>query len=1035
MRTKHKAKKLQYVPSEIEPKWQQTWEAEKLYQPDLDTSKKPFYTLMMFPYPSAEGLHVGSMYTFSGVDAYARFKRMQGYDVFEPIGLDGFGIHSENYALKTGRHPMEQADITEENYYRQLHEIGNSFDWSRTVETYKPEYYQWTQWLFLELFKAGLAYKKKAPVNFCPSCKTVLADEQVIDGKCERCGSIVEKRDLAQWFFRITNYSERLLTNLKDINWSEKVKIAQKNWIGKSEGATIEFRIENSEFRIEVFTTRPDTLYGATFLVVSPEHPIVAQLVSSELTEVTEYIKKAKNKTAEERRESKDKSGVFSGFSAIHPLTGEKLQIWIADYVLMGYGTGAIMAVPAHDERDYAFAKKYDLQIKQVIADRKQNYVVVHGCPGKKEENMDLGQTSTTKHWIPWIRKALEGTHAQVYVPIMPTPWEPKYTEWKDAFEKLHIDENSVIIAHSCGAAFVVRWLGETKRQIKRLILVAPAKISAQDSSQAIKDFYDFQIDAAVKDRIGEVIIFTSDTEEERHKRSAKLYFDILGGSVRELKRRGHFTVEQMGTEEFPELLLAAIGEVYTGEGEIINSEGWNGWQVPENIDKIIDWLGKKGVGKREEQYHLRDWLISRQRYWGPPIPMIHCQHCEQEKKSWFTLQKKEEQASDWNHYGWYPVPETDLPVKLPYVEEFKPLGTGVSPLASVAPFYEVKCPGCSRPAKRETDVSDTFLDSAWYFFRYIATEYTKKPFDLERVKKWLPVTIYIGGAEHAVLHLLYARFITMVLHDLNFCDFEEPFERFYAHGLIIKDGAKMSKSKGNVIVPDEYIRKYGADTLRTYLRFIGPFEDGGDFRDSGIEGMYKFLKRVWTLMTVKPILHTPLSGIDKRKLHQLIKNVTDDYEQFRYNTVIAKLMTYYNDISGQDQLYQESAEVFLKLLAPFAPHITEELYQTVILSATKGLPPDSSAKPVHANEFHSIHRSLWPTYDPAILVQDIVRIIIQQNSKVRDIMEIPASKQKDRGYVEEHARKSEKLLRNIAGKQEKKILYIPGKVINFITE
>lgn len=818
----------QYNPSEIEKKWQEKWEKAKVFSPDLDKAKNPFFNLMMFPYPSAEGMHVGNMYAFTGADVYGRFQRMSGNDVFEPIGLDGFGIHSENYALKVGRHPAEQAEISEKNFYRQLHSIGNSYDWNRTVETYKPEYYHWTQWLFIQLFNAGLAYKKKAPVNFCPKDLTVLADEQVEGGLCERCGSVVEKRELEQWFFKITDYAEKLLGNIEGLNWTEKVKIAQRNWIGRSEGAVISFEIPQLDCQINVFTTRPDTLFGATFLVLSPEHPFIKALISQNAEnqktsndtediysdidiqkidtkirkELSEYVKKSQNKSEDERKENKEKSGVFTGFNAVNPVNGEEIPVWVSDYVLSGYGTGAIMAVPAHDERDFEFAKKFDLPIKEVIG----------------------------------------------------------------------------------------------------------------------------------------------------------------GGDIR--------------------------AKAYEGDGEIINSQDWNGWKTPESISKVISWLEEKGLGKKQINYHLRDWLISRQRYWGPPIPMIHCEKC-----------------------GWNPVPEEDLPVLLPEVEDYKPKGNGKSPLANIESFVSTTCPKCGGEAKRETDVSDSFVDSCWYFFRYTSTDIENNAFDIERVKKWLPVNMYIGGAEHSVLHLLYARFITMVLHDLKFIDFEEPFSRFFAHGLIIKDGAKMSKSKGNVIVPDQYIAKFGADTLRCYLMFLGPFSAGGDFRDSGMEGMNRFLKRVWKMIESAADVDS-----DSQMLNKTVKKVTEDVSELRYNTAIAGLMECYNALSKKDKISKEEAKVFLKLLAPFAPHMTEELWEKL-------------------GETESIHLQNWPKFDEGALVENEINIAVSVNGKARGVIMVSADRVDDQNFIEQKAKENANVSKFLDGVSVAKVIYVPGKIINFVTK
>ncbi|PIY95058.1 MAG: leucine--tRNA ligase [Candidatus Levybacteria bacterium CG_4_10_14_0_8_um_filter_35_23] len=895
-----------YNPSEIEPKWREVWEKEGTYKPDLESSDKPFYNLMMFPYPSAEGLHAGNMYAFTGADIYGRFKRMQGFSVFEPIGLDGFGIHSENYALKIGKHPMEQAKISEKNFYRLLHETGNSYDWSRTVETYDPKYYKWTQWIFTQMFKKGLAVRKKSPVNFCPSCKTVLADEQVItkiknqrskikDGKeeldgekvgvCERCETIVEKKNLEQWFFKITDYAERLLNNIPELNWSEIVKIAQTNWIGKSEGMSIEFKIQNSKFKIEVFTTRPDTLFGATFLVLAPEHEIVASLLESRIKnqesrigEIREYAEKAKKKSDLERQaEGKEKTGVFSGLYAVNPVNNEQIPVWIADYVLASYGTGAIMAVPAHDLRDFEFAKKYNLGIKPVIRDL-----------------------------------------------------------------------------------------------------------------------------------------------EEKNKNE--------------------------------------LAEAYSGDGEIMNSQDWNGWKYPQDKEKVFKWLEEKKIGQKKAHYHLRDWLISRQRYWGPPIPIIYCRKCWENQKSKIKNQKEGRDFIflDGKEHTIVAVPEKDLPVELPYIENYKPIGTGKSPLATHPEFYNVKCPNCGGDAVRETDVSDTFLDSAWYFLRYLATDWDDMPFpsvkfaqnlklktkNLKEIENsalrvaWLPVHMYIGGAEHSVLHLLYSRFMTMFLHDLGLISFEEPFSRFFAHGLLIKEGAKMSKSKGNVIIPDAYIKKFGADTMRCYLMFLGQFSQGGDFYDTGIEGMNRFLKRIWVLAQNVNLSEKEEDKEVLRVLHKTIKGITGDIEKLSYNTSLAKLMEFYNFISDKKTIGKDVLEDFLKLLAPFAPYLSEELFQLFLKSKIKNQKSKMNTNKQLNNKtakFNSIHLQKWPEFDPKFLVQGEVTIVVQVNGRVRDNFKFQTSNLKLKKNVEEEAKKSEKVKAYLEGKKIIKIIYVEGKIINFV--
>jgi leucyl-tRNA synthetase len=825
--------------------WQEMWTKERTYEPSLndgDTStlrqaqgkntKGHFYNLMMFPYPSAEGLHVGNMYAFTGSDIYGRMKRMQGYDVFEPIGLDGFGIHSENYALKIGAHPMEQAKVSEENFYRQLHEIGNGFAWDEHLETYDPEYYQWTQWLFIQLWKNGLAYRKKQAVNWCPSCKTVLSDEQAEGGKCERCGTAVVKKDLEQWFFRITKYADRLLKNLETLDWSEKVKIAQKNWIGESEGAEITFPLvgvpgqEDGKHTVKVFTTRPDTLFGATFMVISPE------LAKSWLEvgwqagdEVKKYIETAlANRSKADEQAEKEKTGVFSGIYAINPANQEKIPVWVADYVLAGYGTGAIMAVPAHDERDYEFAKKYALPVVPVIA--------------------------------------------------------------------------------------------------------------------APKDFE---------------------------------------------------------------------SDIYTGNGALLNSGSFTGTDSETAKWNITEFV----KGERKTQYRLRDWLISRQRYWGPPIPMVFCDACAKAGKG---------EQSDM--LGWYAAPEKDLPVTLPNVKDFRPRGTGESPLASVKEFYETKCPGCGGAARRETDVSDTFLDSAWYYLGYLATsdkrQATSNPFSDPLIRRWLPVNMYIGGAEHSVLHLLYVRFIAMVLHDIGLLDFNEPMTRFRAHGLVIKDGAKMSKSKGNVVNPDEYIKKFGADVLRTYLMFLAPFEQGGDFRDAGILGVERFLHRVWRMANSE---WQTANSATARALHTAIKKVTEDIETLNYNTAISALMICLNEFERSGAPSREMFGQFIQLLAPFAPHMAEEIWQQLA---------NGEGQMGHGT-FRSIHREPWPEYDAKLLESDTFTLVIQVNGRTRDTVEVPTGTTKAQAIT--FALGSAKIQQYVGEHQpnDDTIIYVPGRLINIV--
>jgi leucyl-tRNA synthetase len=812
-----------YDPTAIEAKWQARWEADRtnsLTDAQLADAARPFYNLMMFPYPSAEGLHVGNLYAFTGADIHGRWKRLLGENVFEPIGFDAFGIHSENFALKIGVHPMELIPRSIANFTRQLRRAGAMYDWEHTVDTTSPEYYKWTQWLFLQLYKAGIAEKKEAAVNWCPSCMTVLANEQVIAGACERCGTMVEQRLLSQWFFRISDYAQRLLDNLEWIDWSETTLKAQENWIGRSEGAEIRFAVADHDgVTVPVFTTRPDTIFGATFLVVAPEHPAVAVITSpAQRAAVDTYIERAAGMDLVTRRKTdKEKTGVFSGAYAVNPATGRNIPVWIADYVLMDYGTGAIMAVPGHDERDFEFAQAYGLGIVRVVA---------------------------------------------------------------------------------------------------------------------------------------------------------------AGGDVD----------------------VSPLEEAFTGDGALVNSGKFDGMSSTEAIRAVTGWLAESGAAEPRVNYRLHDWCISRQRYWGPPIPILYCDGC-----------------------GTVPVPEADLPVVLPYVESYKPDESGVSPLARVESWYRTTCPQCGGEARRETDVSDTFLDSAWYFLRYPSAKRDDVPFDPALTEKWLPVNMYIGGEEHAVLHLLYSRFVTMVLKDLGHVSFEEPFTTFRKHGLLIKDGAKMSKSRGNVIIPDEYLDKWGADTFRTYLMFLGPYQEGGDFRDQGLQGPFGFLNRLWeTVMPVSALRDGPPDQDVERKLHQTIRKVTEDIGALRYNTAIAAMMEYLNVVRGGNRAAARSeVEPRVVLVAPFAPHIAEELWEQLghrggIFSA-----PGSDAE------------GNWPAFDEEKAKVSSIEFVVQVNGKVRARLQVTPGVSQE--YVHEEGLRDENVARALEGRHVKKVIFVADKLLNIV--
>jgi leucyl-tRNA synthetase len=806
-----------YDHRQIERKWQALWDergTNRLTDEQLASAERPFYNLMMFPYPSAEGLHVGNMYAFTGADIYGRWKRLLGEDVFEPIGFDAFGIHSENFALKVGTHPMELIPKNIANFTRQLRRIGAMYDWEHTVDTTAPEYYRWTQWIFLKLFEAGLAEKKEAPVNWCPSCHTVLSNEQVIAGECERCGSTVEQRRLSQWFFRITTYAQRLLDNLKWIDWSESTKKAQENWIGRSEGAEVRFQVDGTaDDRIAVFTTRPDTIFGATFLVLAPEHPLVERITSAEQrAEVDAYrARVAAMDIVARKTVDKAKTGVFTGATATNPATDETVPIWIADYVLMEYGTGAIMAVPGHDQRDFEFATEFGLPIRRVVAG-----------PGESE--------------------------------------------------------------------------------------------------------------------------------------------------------------------------FAPLEEAYTGEGTLVNSGGFDGMDAGPAGTAITAWLAERRSAEPRVNFRLHDWCISRQRYWGPPIPIIYCDAC-----------------------GTLPVPEQDLPVVLPFVENYKPDESGTSPLARVEEWYKVDCPRCGATARRETDVSDTFLDSAWYFLRYPSANDAEAAFDETLTSRWLPVDMYIGGEEHAVLHLLYSRFITMVLHDIGLLEEEEPFRTFRKHGLLIKEGAKMSKSRGNVVIPDQYLEEWGADTFRTYLMFLGPYQEGGDFRDQGLQGPFGFLSRLWdTVMPVAALGSEAPAGTVEQKLHATIRKVTEDIAALRYNTAIAAMMEYLNAVrEGGRRANRAEVEPLVPLVAPFAPHIAEELWEAL------------------GHEGGIFAGESWPSYDPAKAIADSVEFVVQVNGKLRARLHFP------RGVSEQDAASAamadENVRRFVENATVRKVIFVPDRLVNIV--
>jgi|AntAceMinimDraft_18_1070375.scaffolds.fasta_scaffold00947_4 leucyl-tRNA synthetase len=789
-----------YDPRTIEKKWQKKWEKEKIFEAK-DFSKNPkFFILDMFPYPSGAGLHVGHPRGYVGSDIIAHFKRMNGYNVLHPMGWDAFGLPAENYAIKTGIHPEISIKENVERFKKQMNNIGLSYDWSRELNTTDPDYYKWTQWIFLKLFERGLAYQSTLPINWCPSCKTGLANEEVVGGKCERCGTIVTKKNIKQWVLKITDYAEKLLDGLDKLDWPEQIKEMQRNWIGKSQGADIVFSVDDSKLEVKIFTTRPDTIFGATFMVLSPEHELVGKITTPDkLEDVKKYQEETKKKLDIERQmEDKEKTGVFIGAYAINPATKEKIPIYIADYVLPHYGYGAIMGVPSHDERDYGFAKKFNLPIKKI--------------------------------------------------------------------------------------------------------------------------------------------------------------------------------------------------------------------ELNKTIKQTIKWLEKKACGEETINYKLRDWIFSRQRYWGEPIPLVFCEKSK-ERIEKGDYEKGEFSKGELLNPGWIALSKKDLPLELPNLEKYQPSGTGESPLIQAKEWVQTKCPKCGSVAVRETNTMPQWAGSCWYFIRYLDSKNKEELAGSKLMKKWLPVDFYIGGAEHAVLHLLYSRFWIKVLYDAKIIHFNEPFLKLQTIGLILaSDGQKMSKSRGNVINPDEVIENYGTDAFRLYEMFMGPFDQSISWDSDGILGTRRFLEKIWNIFS-------ELNGKDskkiERKLHQLIKKVTEDVETQKFNTAISTMMEFINEVQVFG-ISKEQAEIFLKILTPFAPHITEELWQ----------------KLGHGD---SIFKEKWPEYDKTLIKEEAFYLIVQINGRLRDTIGTPL------GISEKQAKdlalKSEKIQKWLENNKIKKTIFVKDKLINFVIE
>jgi leucyl-tRNA synthetase len=965
-----------YNPKEIEPKWQKVWAESGIYNATEDKTRQKRYVLEYFPYPSGAAMHVGHVRNYTIGDVVARHGRMSGMNILHPMGWDGFGLPAENYAIKTGISPQEAVAQNVENFKQQLMQMGFSYDWTREVNSTDPSYYKWTQWFFLYLFKKGLAYQKESLQWWCPFDKTVLANEQVENGRCWRCGHEVEKKSLKQWFFKITEYADRLDSDLESLDWSPAIKAMQHNWIGKSAGALIKFQVSDTKHQVEVFTTRPDTIFGATFLVLAPESEILNKLsISEEHKEtVLNYVRTASRKSEIERQETdREKTGVFTGLYAVNPANNENIPIWIADYVLPGYGTGAIMAVPAHDERDNEFAKKFNLPITPVIAQ-------VFG--GKLEDtryvegSVVVGYDKNTKKYLG-LMNGDEG-------------W--LVGGGRDGVEDF--------------ASTAKRELEEESgyKEIDRLIALGDPVVSyyynplkKRNTKSLGNNFLAF-IDSSG----------AGETHHEAHE-SFKVWwadFDELFAAIEKTnKNRGadHWLDALLKAKRVVEMIekgeKAETGSIYTGEGALINSGKFDGLESAEARDKIIAELPE---AKEKTNYKIRDWLISRQRYWGAPIPIIHCEKC-----------------------GTMAVPEKDLPVVLPEVKSYEPSGDGRSPLANVPEFVNVECPECGGPAERETDTMDGFACSSWYFLRFADPHNDKAPFDKDKAEFWLPVDDYIGGAEHAVMHLLYARFWTKVMFDDGLINFDEPFKSLRNQGMILApDGQKMSKSKGNTIEPDELISHgYGADSIRLMELFIGPWNQAVAWSVDGIGGTFRFLQRYWTLC--EEFLETKDSSSQKNLeitafTHKAIKKVTEDLARMEFNTAIAAMMSLVNELYkikaeepvSQSDGWRFALETLTQLLAPFAPHITEEVWESL-------------------GHEESVHIRRWPVWDEKLVTEEVITLAVQINGKVRSEIVVEAGISAQDAIAA--AKADAKIAPQIEGKDIKKEIYVPGRLVSLV--
>lgn len=968
-----------YNPVDIESKWQQVWDETGIYQADL-TSKKPKYIAMsMFNYPSGAGIHIGHAMNYTISDVKARFKRQQGYESYHPVGWDAFGLPAENYAIKSGVSPQKSMASIIPNYHKQYKAMGWSNDWSKEISTHMPEYYKWTQWIFSEMYRAGLAYQDARVQWWCDKCQTVLANEQVIDGKCWRHDGaddpIVEKREVKQWFFKITDYADELLEAIDDLDWTESVKLAQKNWIGRSKGAEISFQIQDFKSQIPVFTTRPDTLFGVTFLVLAPEHELVSELTAeSERAAVDAYIKQAQAKSEVERQAAKDKTGVFTGTYAINPANGEAIPIWVADYVLGGYGTGAIMAVPAHDERDYAFASAFKLPVKPVVA---QDF-------GEQLEDEVNVEGVVVVGYDPATHKFLGLRNASGSIWLCGGGRETSESFAETAQRELQEETG---------------YAGDQPLRLGVPIYSHYHNNKKKSNRRSFAEAYLYILDSA---KVGQAA-------REAHEDFVPEWFDFdelysqlektdggVGHWLEVLRRAKAAADAYDAGKEMP-------FTVYHGEGILINSGAYDGMTTSEARESIVADLEKKGAARFVTNYKMRDWSVSRQRYWGAPIPIVHCAQC-----------------------GPVLVPDEQLPVVLPELDDFQPSGDGRSALARATEWLKVSCPNCGGAAERETDTLDTYICSSWYMYRYFDPANNEQIFDPAIVKKWEPIDFY-NGADHATAHLLYARFIGHFFARKGLVNNPEPFKRFLFNGKVTaSDGTMFSKSKGNGVDPLEIIGQgYGADALRTYLMFAAPLEVWAKWDPQGVPGTYRFLSRAWALVQEYATADVNESDTleDKRIVrvaHQMVKKMTDDIEHDRYNTAIAAAMTAVNDFFKlkaehpitQSAAWREALEMLVAGIAPFAPHIAEELWHELGNSS-------------------SVHVDSWPHWNELLLLDDILTLAVQINGRLRG--EIAVARDASEDEAMKLAREHDKVAALLAGGTPKRVIYVPGRILNIV--